>query len=894
MNTKLAISELNQLLVQSGVENVVQYLCGTGNFTRRQDYLSSGNYVGTQKGDSFYIYTTGRSAGFWKESNLSESPNGKESGDLLEYWCVVKDIGKADACNQIREYLRLEQPHEAKKAKTMLKLVNADKPQQTIKVKLAEHISGQKPASLSTMRLQQTKLYANTAALNYLYGRGLTDETISHFHLGLSQSNKHTDYVNALTFPVIREDGIACNPYPKVNIPNITQNPVSENGWCTGAPRFTFNTKRLPSHEWLIITEGQKDLWILHQLLRPSNLYSRILLASSTHGSAIPYEVVNDPRTLAGFKKILLAHDADPAGDDIARSYKPYIDNRGYRLRPPFIFMQKGDDKDWTDFANQSGTVKQLLELITKAEALRQDDLHAISNINDLKEGESYAYNPVDISGAFANGYLYCPVTTIDSAKNAFGVLAASRVTKVVRSDKQVFDYHEIPGINHPGAHSKPLYALGDGTIIADIPKISPYQSWKWGDIDRWKRGGYHARKIDEIIEDIMRMMKSQIWLPNESDYLILALVAVVTYVQTVFEAVPLVLATGPAGSGKSALGEFMANVSANGVVIGDASAATITRLMDVNRGLLVLDDIEKIHSKSSKSSQPQVDDLLQILKTSYKQRTAMRSITDVKSGEVNVLNFYGVKFMNNTQGIDEILGTRTITIHTRRAPAGVFKHIDSDPEDTMDLRQELHAWSMDFCKPLHQAYKQHSKKSRPEEITAPLRAIVDIANKAQWHDALDDLVARINIEQESTNSPESVVRESCVRLAKRGFASVAVEQVIMEMSTLVPDNYMKEYTTDIPEWRQVNWVRKHLVNLGFINASTSTRDRPFGRINAMRFYKLQSTVYHEAESANDTDPSLLRTIDGNQFCKMHISCKDCPYETVLCEIREKTTKKRY
>jgi len=91
----------------------------------------------------------------------------------------------------------------------------------------------------------------------------------------------------------------------------------------------------------------------------------------------------------------------------------------------------------------------------------------------------------VDISGAFANGYLYYPVTTIDSAKNAFGVLAASRVTKVVRSDKQVFDYHEIPGINHPGAHSKPLYALGDGTIIADIPKISPYQSWKWGDIDR-------------------------------------------------------------------------------------------------------------------------------------------------------------------------------------------------------------------------------------------------------------------------------------------------------------------------------------------------------------------------------------------------------------------------
>jgi hypothetical protein len=115
-----------------------------------------------------------------------------------------------------------------------------------------------------------------------------------------------------------------------------------------------------------------------------------------------------------------------------------------------------------------------------------------------------------------------------------------------------------------------------------------------------------------------------------------------------------------------------------------------------------------------------------------------------------------------------------------------------------------------------------------------------------------------------------------------------------MEMSTLVPDNYMKEYTTDIPEWLQVNWVRKHLVNLGFINASMSTRERPFGRINAMRFYKLQSTVYHEAESANDTDPSLLRTIDGSQFCKMYVSCKDCPYETVVCEIREKTTKKRY
>lgn len=386
----------------------------------------------------------------------------------------------------------------------------------------------------------------------------------------------------------------------------------------------------------------------------------------------------------------------------------------------------------------------------------------------------------------------------------------------------------------------------------------------------------------------MVKIIRSQIWLPNENDYLILALVIVVTYVQNIFDAVPLVLATGTAGSGKSQLGTLMARVAANGIVVGDTSAATIARTLDETRGFLMLDDVEKICSKVN-SSNIQMDDFLQILKASYKKATATKSVTDTKSMTVKTLNFYGVKFMTNTQGIEDVLGTRTITIHTSKS--STFTVSELDEELINSLKPELHAWSMDNAETLHQCYSKYPLSNRPLEITAPLRAIIDMAERPDWHEVIDDLIERMSIDQKCVNSPEQVVKEAAYQIAKRGFNSLTCEQVILEVKTLVPENYMKERTNDVPEWQQVDWVRHQLKNLHYIPSADSGRFRPYGKSPLSRLYVIEDKLFEDMDIKNlEHFNEIKRTKDGSRFCK-DTTCANCPYENTDCYIRHSTNK---
>ena len=450
-----------------------------------------------------------------------------------------------------------------------------------------------------------------------------------------------------------------------------------------------------------------------------------------------------------------------------------------------------------------------------------------------------------------------------------------------------------MPILDRPGALETPIYALSDGTIISDIPKIPPQASWKWDDIQAWMDGHFKVRPIKTIIDDLNAIIRSQIWLPNDNDYLVLALIIVITYVQTIFEAVPLVLATGAKGSGKSQLGMLMAKVAANGIVVGDTSAATIARTLDETRGFLMLDDVEKICSKVN-SSNLQMDNFLQILKVSYKKATATKTVTDTKTMTVKTLNFYGVKFMTNTQGIEEVLGSRTIIIHTVKASTANFTVKDLDEGLIDRLKPELHAWSMDNAETLHQCYVKYPLTDRSLEITAPLRAIIDMAEMPEWHAVIDDLIERMNMDQKSINSPEEVVKEAAFQLAKRGYDSFCCEQVILEMKTLVPDNFMKSHTSEIPEWHQVEWVRHQLKNLQYISSTDSSRSRPYGKAPMARFYKIEERLFEEMKVTNaEQFRAIKRTKDGARFCKS-TTCRECPYENAHCYIQETTNKNSY
>jgi hypothetical protein len=104
----------------------------------------------------------------------------------------------------------------------------------------------------------------------------------------------------------------------------------------------------------------------------------------------------------------------------------------------------------------------------------------------------------------------------------------------------------------------------------------------------------------------------------------------------------------------------------------------------------------------------------------------------------------------------------------------------------------------------------------------------------------------------------------------------------------------MKERTTDIPEWQQPEWVRKQLFNAGYIPSASIKRFRPFGKCRVIRLYEITPHLLIDLPKSKKVNPGDLKTIPGDKFCKKYENCKLCPYADVDCEIRERTTKKRY
>lgn len=142
----------------------------------------------------------------------------------------------------------------------------------------------------------------------------------------------------------------------------------------------------------------------------------------------------------------------------------------------------------------------------------------------------------------------------------------------------------------------------------------------------------------------------------------------IATYVQNIFESVPIIFLNGRAGSGKSQTGIVMSKLSCNGSVIGQVSAATAARHIDASRGFVVFDDLEGIASKGGRDG-TQFSDLVQALKVSYNKNTSEKIWTDVKTMKTERLNFFGIKLISNTQGSDDILSTRMLRIQTLIMP---------------------------------------------------------------------------------------------------------------------------------------------------------------------------------------------------------------------------------
>jgi hypothetical protein len=746
------------------------------------------------------------------------------------------------------------------------------------------------------------RLLANPKALKYLqHTRGFSMDTIARFKMGLSEpysKDGKVIHADALAAPLVGVDGRFYKKYVNYAVPGVTtdKRDKPQKAWSPGESR-AYYAGDSRDKQWLFVCDGLKDLWALHQLLNGTELEPMVALVSSTNGGGgLPAEW-KDEAYWERWKRVYAGHDNDRpdeltgkrAGDEHAKALSRHACREILRVAPTAT-------KDWNDWVLAGHTAAEFKQLLIDAEPIK-----VVEAVGEDEPGHGlgrFSANPVSIVGAFHNGYLYEAVRTlVRDLDPESGDIVEFYDTVVIRSDRTAHRVKRMPSPKGVSDQNTVWRLYPDGTLLSKLPQPNPNLTWEWPAIKSWLDRKERLPSLQTMLRAIRGHLKASTWLPYEDDYTLLACTVAASYVQQVFDAVPLILVTGAAGTGKSELGMALKSMGANSRnVLGQVSSATIARFIDSTRGMVVLDDLEEI----ANSKDSTFGDLVQTLKLSYKKATAMKMVTELRANGQAIqreFNFFGIKVINNTRGSDAILGTRMLTIQTRRMPAAVM--LDSGtrllPDELDALRNSLHTWAFKDVTSVAEAYQAifPNKSSRQEEIAAPLRVVAALSGDEQLTASLEAALARQSKQKANPDGPEDILKEALEGILRRSVEQsgaiqtwVTVTQVMMEMALLVDINYGKEFTTSLSSIEKPEWVGRALrQNYADINAEQQ-RTNMYGK--GLRAYKLSSDFVTALVAKISADaPALtarpLASIDDfKAFCA---GCPTCPYRN-RCEMQ--------
>ena len=334
---------------------------------------------------------------------------------------------------------------------------------------------------------------------------------------------------------------------------------------------------------------------------------------------------------------------------------------------------------------------------------------------------------PIDVSSGFAENRLYYPFAVeLRAVESDTGALVHNYRTMVVRSDGALLSADLLPAPRGTRPDKRVL-SLSDGTRIRGLPPPSPSGSWSFTSIKAfatWRRGlgPRPFRSPNHLLDAIESHLHHRVWLPNETFYTLISCFVMMTFAYQLFPALPILLALGPAASGKSELGEAVASLSANGVLAGQLRAAGMVRLLDESRGLLVLDDMDATGALSLDGD----GEIAMALKTGYKRATSRKPLAD-RGGRIRMVDYFGPKFVTRTRLPGAVLGSRMITVPTEpRLTANLNSSTGLDDAEIADLRDELHCWGMANVAGLRRAFEEigAGEGTRWDEIIRPLRAV--------------------------------------------------------------------------------------------------------------------------------------------------------------------------
>lgn len=623
---------------------------------------------------------------------------------------------------------------------------------------------------------QRARLARHPAAMAAVLGWGITAETVDRFGLGLKAPYRPRGGApvveDALSFPVIGADGRLLSRFAFLNLEGVTSSPPHPVGWGVGSPLSYWTDVASPALP-LIVAPDVPTAWLLAQTLDGDALAAVVLTRS--HGRELPLEW-HDARFWSGWPSVAVLAEGtggEPFGDEVAR----VAGREMLRLVAP-------EGEDWRSALVEGMSAADLRARLAAAGPWCVPEPETVEG----QEVGDFAFEPVNISNAFIDGQLFYPFLVEErSLQSATGrpgereTLVAGYAVRVLRSDGKVLRVGALPAPRGASEGAR-VCALSDGTRIVGEPAVSRSASWSFASINRYVRvrttgKGMLHRPLALVAGDVEAYLRGCVWLPCPDDYAVAVAYVLLSYVFPAFDAIPLLLVTGPKGTGKTELGHAVADLSCNGLVVGQASAAGLVRLMHEARGMIVLDDLERIGASAGAG----FGEIAQMLKLSYKRNSATKPVAD-RAGSVSILDFFGPKCVTNTRGADDVLGSRMVRITTAGLPDGMEPTSLPGPDGgrAERLRDELHCWGMARAVDVAACHREHAtRRDRREEIEGPLRAIARQVGEA-FERRLDAALERPVSGRDALQPAERLRRA----IAASGAAgAVTIQQLQLEMA---------------------------------------------------------------------------------------------------------------
>ena len=698
----------------------------------------------------------------------------------------------------------------------------------------------------------------------------LSAATIDYFGFGLDaryeSGSKGTISSDALTFPRRDRDGIQLSTTLKADIPDVTRGAKAK-WWSTGAPA-TFYCGGGPGNggDGVVVCD-MIDAWFVWQEIQAGG--GGLEVIASTAVDALPAEWSSTE--FWTWRAVYVATPRGPRGDRMANVVQRSAGRAVRRAYP--------SSQTWQEAEARGAEFSASLRAAPKLDPDRLTD-------EGSREGHA-SFEPLDVGRACHEGRLYYAVRLLvsenDPSDGGDGRRLERLDTAVLRSDGKLLRAHRVPAPPGTPAHLR-VFRLTDGTVVDGPPPAPANQSWSWPSIKAWlaaKRQGddLRLRPISEIVAEMAQVVRKSVWLPNEQDYVLLALTAATSYSQAIFQSAPMVLICGGVATGKSAAALAVGALSANGTVVRQVRPATVARVIHETNGLVVIDGLDAIGLR--KGGDPEAfRELVRWLKLSQNRETAgWASVDEGQTASIRSLNGFGVKVVTFASGNDAILPTATARVQTCKMPlrqgAGRPALAPFHAGDCQRLRDELHVWTAENVAAVASAYHELCSvdEGRLEDNATPLRVLAHLSGPGHVAELEAALSGKL---PDTPADPAAILTRAAEILVRQGYREVSPTHAALEARRLIRDGSV---ALDVPELAQPEWVGRSLRASHVISGGEAGYRRRLRGAN-LRIYPLDRDFV--ASVLAQLPPPALR--DAADFCTD--DCGGCAYADLGCQMR--------